>query len=258
MKSASADMNGICVHRKATTASTNLDARAGTHGDVYAADFQTAGRGRLDHEWHAAAGENLMFSAVLGVAGREPAEVATLPLVAGLAVAKAVSPLLPEDARASLGIKWPNDVLLGGRKLAGILCERNGDHVIAGIGINVNQMEFPPEIAERATSLSMACGGALSRDEVLALTLDALYAAHATWREGGFAAFRREFTKYDLLAGKVVSIRQTDDDPAPVTGSCGGVQADGTLLVGGEAIHAGEAHVLSVGRALAGNARGVI
>ena len=238
---------GVRVHRKAATGSTNADARAGTHGDIYAADFQTAGRGRLDHEWHAAAGENLTFSAVLGVAGREPAEVATLPLVTGLAVAKAALPLLPESARASLGIKWPNDVLLGGRKLAGILCERNGDCVIAGIGINVNQVAFPPEIAERATSLSLACGCALSRDEVLARVLGALYAAHAAWREGGFAAFRREFSQYDLLAGKVVSILQTDDDPAPVTGLCGGVQADGTLLVGGEAIHAGEAHVLSVG-----------
>ena len=106
---------------------------------------------------------------------------------------------------------------------------------------------FPPEIADRATSLSLARGGALSRDEVLARVLDALYAAHATWQTGGFAAFRREFSRYDLLAGKTVSIRQTDDDPAPVTGLCGGVQEDGTLLVGGAAIHAGEAHVLSVG-----------
>ena len=139
---------------KATTDSTNADARDGRPGDVFAADFQTAGRGRLDHRWLAPPGVNLMFSAVLDVAGREPAEVATLPLAVGLAVAQALASLPAWQASPPrLAIKWPNDVLAEGRKLAGILCERNGDAVIAGIGLNVNQTEFAHELAARAVSL---------------------------------------------------------------------------------------------------------
>ena len=237
------------IHRKAVTESTNLDARAGSHGDVFVADFQTAGRGRLDHEWLSAAGENLMLSAVLGVDGLDPAQVATLPLVVGLAVVRAVSTLLPPQAAENLGVKWPNDVMLAGRKLAGILCERNGDCVIAGVGLNVNQRSFPGEISERATSLAIATGAALPLDAFLPVVLDAVFSVHAAWRAGGFAAFMREFSERDLLAGRMVSIRQTDSDSAPVSGICAGVRADGALLVGGVAVHAGEAHVLPASKA---------
>ena len=102
-------------HRKETTASTNADAREGRPGDVFVAEFQTAGRGRLDHEWHAARGENLTFSVVLDAADISPAEVATLPLVVGLAVARAVEALLGNSSQVA--VKWPNDVLVGGRKI---------------------------------------------------------------------------------------------------------------------------------------------
>ena len=237
------------IHRKAVTRSTNADAREGSHGDVFVADFQTAGRGRLDHSWLAAAGENLTFSAVLDVAGLDPARAATLPLVVGLAVARAVAPLLPDTAGNDLAIKWPNDVMLRGRKLAGILCERNGDCVVAGVGLNVNQTGFPPEIAERATSLALTTGGCFQRDELLSRVLSAIYSEHARWRKGGFAACRRDFAALDFLAGKVVSVRQTDDDPSPVSGVCGGVQDDGSLLVGGVSVHAGEAHLMPVSKA---------
>ena len=78
------------VHHKSETESTNLDARAGKHRDVFTADHQTAGRGRLDHKWLSPPGTNLMMSVVLSVEGLEPEQVATLPLVVGLAVVKAV------------------------------------------------------------------------------------------------------------------------------------------------------------------------
>ena len=145
---------GFRFHRKETTASTNADAREGRPGDVFVAEFQTAGRGRLDHEWHAARGENLTFSVVLDAADASPAEVATLPLVVGLAVTRAVGELLGNSSLVA--VKWPNDVLVGGKKICGILCERNGDAVIAGVGLNVNQIDFPAEIAVRATSLRLA------------------------------------------------------------------------------------------------------
>ena len=123
----------MTIHRLEVTGSTNIDARAGRPGDVFTAERQLAGRGRLDHTWHSAPGANLTFSAVLPGEGRPPEEVATVPLVVGLAVLKALAAILPRSATVAL--KWPNDVLAAGRKIAGILCERHGDNIIAGVGV---------------------------------------------------------------------------------------------------------------------------
>lgn len=241
-------MNTWRTYWKSATESTNADARDGRPGDVFAADFQTAGRGRLDHRWLAPPGVNLMFSAVLDVAGREPAEVATLPLAVGLAVAQALASLPAWQASPPrLSIKWPNDVLADGRKLAGILCERNGDAVIAGVGLNVNQIEFAPELCARAVSLAQLAGRPFDRAAVLETVLKSLAAVHARWRADGFAALHAELAAMDHLAGREVSILQTDTDAAPVTGLCGGIQSDGSLQVGAVRIYAGEAHVISVG-----------
>lgn len=236
-------------HRKETTASTNADAREGRPGDVFVAEFQTAGRGRLDHEWHAARGENLTFSVVLDAADAPPAEVATLPLVVGLAVARYVSSLL--GGAADVSVKWPNDVLVGGRKICGILCERNGDAVIAGVGLNVNQTDFPAEIAARATSLRLAAGSPFDREGVLNGVVAEIGDMHSRWLRGGFAALRGGFAAVDYLKGRMVSVFSTDDDKAPFEGLCGGVQEDGSLLVGSTKVYAGEARV----RALPGDFR---
>ena len=232
---------GFRFHRKETTASTNADARAGRPGDVFVAEFQTAGRGRLDHEWHAARGENLTFSAVLDAADASPAEVATLPLVVGLAVARYVSSLL--GGAADVSVKWPNDVLVGGRKICGILCERNGDAVIAGVGLNVNQTDFPAEIAARATSLRLAAGSPFDREGVLNGVVAEIGDMHSRWLRGGFAALRGAFAAVDCLKGREVAVLATDGDAAPIRGLCGGVQEDGSLLVGETRVYAGEAHV---------------
>ena len=230
------------IHHKPETASTNLDARAGRHGDVFTADFQTAGRGRLDHKWLSAPGENLMLSAVLDVGDCPPDRVAALPLVVGLAVIEGLSPLLPKGL--SLRLKWPNDVLVDGRKLAGILCERHGDTVIVGLGVNVKQREFEPEIAEKATSLSLLLGPVPALTQVRDAILVALGRLYATWREEGLSPFLGRLAELDFLRGRTISVRQTDDDTEPFQGVCEGIAADGSLLVGGQAIYAGEAHVL--------------
>jgi len=228
------------IHR-AVTASTNLDARAGKPGDVFTADEQTAGRGRLDHRWHSAPGENLMMSVVVDATGLAPEHVATFPLVVGLAVAEALAPRLADRL---VGLKWPNDVLVDGRKICGILCERVGDRVIAGIGINVNQRTFPAEIAARATSLASLTAVAVLVSDVRDVVLAALARGEAAWRAGGFAALQPAYAARDVLRGRRVGVRQTDDDAAPWEGLCAGVQADGTLSVAGKAVYAGEAHVL--------------
>ncbi len=233
------------IHHKAETVSTNLDARAGAPGDVFTADYQTAGRGRLDHTWLSPPRENLMMSVVLDVAGVPVEKAATLPLVVGLAVVDAVRAVASVDAR----LKWPNDLLVDGRKLAGILCERHDDRVIAGIGVNVRQTVFPPEIAACATSLAVLGAAAdvtATRDAVLAALADRL----ATWRQDGFRALLSDLAAADCLKGRTVSVFQTDADRAPLTGLCDGIAPDGSLLVDGVSVYAGEAHVAhcSIGR----------
>ena len=255
------------IFHKGETDSTNRDARAGRPGDVFTADFQTAGRGRLDHKWLSRPGENLMMSAVVDVAGLAPDHAATLPLVVGLSVVEALESLLAgtKDNRQSTDdspghqppndlttqrpndplIKWPNDVLVGGRKLAGILCERVGDAVIAGVGVNVRQREFPSEIADRATSLSLlhSAGSVPTVAEVRDAVLTRLDANVAAWRAGGFASLLPRIAAVDCLKGREVAVRRTDADAAPACGLCGGIASDGSLIVAGERVYAGEAHV---------------
>jgi len=237
------------IHHKSETASTNLDARAGRHGDVYTADFQTAGRGRLDHKWLSPPGTNLMMSVVLSVADLPPEQVATLPLAIGLAVTKALANIV-DSPSFLIPLKWPNDVLVNGRKIAGILCERHGDNVIVGIGVNVNQTEFPPEIADRATSLASIIPHTSYRIphsfHVMWAILKVIDEVYVCWKTG-FEAIYPEIAKIDCLKGRTLSVRQTDDDSSPVTGVSNGIMPDGSLDVGGTRVYAGEAHVENMG-----------
>ena len=231
------------IIHKSVTASTNADAHHGKPGDVFTADFQTAGRGRLDHVWKSCAGKNLMMSAVADVSGLEPERVATFPLVVGLSVCEAVE-MMGQSLQALL--KWPNDVLVGGRELAGILCERIGDSVIAGVGVNVGEREFPSDIADRATSLSLLlpAGAVPAVDEVRDAVLERLAANLPAWRERGLAAHLPRLVARDCLAGREIAVLRTDGDAEPARGVCGGMAEDGSLIVAGERIYAGEAHVL--------------
>ncbi len=235
------------IHHKEQTASTNTDARAGRHGDVFTADFQTAGRGRLDHKWLSPPGTNLMMSVVLSADGLSPDHAATLPLVVGLAVARGLGDLVVGAACPAPLLKWPNDVLIGGKKVAGILCERIDDRIIAGIGVNVGQRSFAPEIADRAVSLAVSAGfdGPVRkvRDAVLA-SVGALY---ERWRRDGFPAVHPQVAEIDFLRGRTLAVRQTDDDSEPICGVCGGIAPDGSLDVGGVSVYAGEAHVERIG-----------
>lgn len=229
------------INHKQMTVSTNLDAQKGRPGDVFTADFQTAGRGRLDHKWLSAPGENLMMSAVLDVEGLSPEHVVTLPLVVGLAVLRGLSPFI--SSSNVLSLKWPNDILVDGRKLSGILCERHGDCVIAGLGVNVLQRKFAKEIENRAISLSLL-GSVPSIAEVRDAILASLGELYEVWRTQGFDSLYPAIAAHDYLRGQTLGVLQTDDDTAPVRGLCGGIQPDGSLLVGNTPIYAGEAHIL--------------
>ncbi len=227
--------------------STNLAAREGKNGDVFTAQMQTAGRGRLDHKWFSRRGTSLAMSAVVDVQDVVATEVATLALVAGLAVVEALRDEVP-----ALAIKWPNDVILPGdspdapvRKLCGILCERCGDNVIIGIGVNVLETDFPEDIAARSTSLAM-CGSSLGVAETRDKVLSSLGSLIGEWRKGGFAAIHDRLARHDALRGRFVSVDRIDRDPAPATGICEGIAPDGALIVDGIRIWSGEAHIAKI------------
>lgn len=238
------------VHRLAETGSTNDDAACGSAWEAWTALAQRAGRGRIGHKWHSHPGENLILSAVLPLPS-DPEEAATLPLAVGLAVADAAARLLGAtlpDAPPPL-LKWPNDIVAGGRKLAGILCERHGDRAVAGIGMNVLQMDFPPDVARRATSMALlGAGGPVTVEAVLEAVLDSLDRTVRRWLDGGFVAIWPEIARIDALKGCVVEVLRTDGDESPVSGGCEGIAQDGALIVGGVKVWAGEAHISSIAR----------
>ena len=155
-----------------TIGSTNREARrlaaeGAPHGLTVLADEQTAGRGRRGRSWETPRGDAIALSIVLRPQAH-PSQVALL----SLSVAWAAAAAFEETAGARARIKWPNDGVCGGRKVAGILLEMDADEqtvhsVVAGIGINVHQQSFPPEIAETAGSLDQTAGRRLSRAEIV-------------------------------------------------------------------------------------------
>lgn len=148
--------------------STMRAAAALPRGSVVIADEQTAGQGRHGHSWHSAPRAGIYCSIVL-----DPAPALTLAI--GLATVEAIA----ESTGIACDLRWPNDVMLDGKKCAGILVQLVDGKAIAGIGINVNHTEFPPDLATEATSLRIHAGRDLRREAILAFLLPAVdrYAA---------------------------------------------------------------------------------
>jgi BirA family biotin operon repressor/biotin-[acetyl-CoA-carboxylase] ligase len=171
-------------------------------GAVVAADEQTAGRGRHGRRWVAPPGKALQFSVLL----RPPPErrLPELSLVAGVAVADAVEAALGLSAQ----IKWPNDVLVNRKKVAGILAEARGEVVVLGIGVNVNQLrdELPPDAPTSAASLRTIDGVERDRAPILAQILARLEHHYDLWREGGLDAIYVDLGSRDFLRGRRVSV----------------------------------------------------
>lgn len=215
----------MILHRYDTVSSTQLVARelaelGAAHGTVVVAEVQTAGRGRLDRRWESPRGLNLTFTLVLRprIAARD-APLLTLGAAAGLAVA------------FDLRVKWPNDLVTGeGKKVAGLLAEMDtvGDRVgfvLLGVGLNVNQVEFPPGLPN-ATSLA-SIGGLQDRAEVLERAVSAILA----WSEhpDRLTLWRQRAHTF----GKHVRIGSTE-------GIATALRDDGALIVGGVPVLAGE------------------
>jgi BirA family biotin operon repressor/biotin-[acetyl-CoA-carboxylase] ligase len=194
-----------------------LARQGASDGTVVVADTQTAGKGRRGRVWHDVPGASLLLSIVVR-SSLPLARLPTLSLAAGVAVV---------DALANVGVdarlKWPNDALVGERKIAGILLERRGDVVVLGVGINVTSAAMPADVAARATSVAAEAGTA-DRDALLA----ALVAAFGRWRavleREGFEPVRRRWTERAAMLGRRVTVDG-------IEGTALGLDEDGALLV---------------------------
>lgn len=181
-------------------------------GAVAVTEEQTAGRGRLGRVWEAPPGRAILFSVVLRPPAGRP--VPQLSIVAGVAVARTLEAAAPPLASR---LKWPNDVMLDGRKACGILAEARDGVVVLGIGLNVNQRadEFPPTPHYPPTSLRVVTGRDHARVPLLAELLWQLEAAYDEWQAGGLEALHAELVARDFLAGRDVLV---DGVPARALG----------------------------------------
>jgi len=196
------------IHRYRTVDSTMRIAAGLPFGDIVVADEQTEGQGRHGHQWHSEAGVGLYCSVVL-----PPVPVLTLAL--GLAAAEAIG--------HGCDLRWPNDVMLGGKKVAGILVQLAGEKAVAGIGINVNNTSFPPGI--EATSLYLHAGRKFDRDELL----EALRRSVEAHLPLPAADVLRLFTRASsYAAGRRVVVHQPGGD---IRGTTAGLNPDGFLVV---------------------------
>ena len=195
-----------------------LAADGAVDGTAVVADTQTQGRGRRGRVWLDTPGESLLMSVVLRTS-LPVARLPTLSIAAGVAVAEALIESAGVDAR----LKWPNDVLVGGRKIAGVLLERHSEVVILGIGVNIAQRSVRGHLSPHATSVAIE-GGRGDRDTIL----PAVLAAVARWRtrleREGFDPVRARWTALASMLGR----RITAD---AVMGTALGLDDDGALLV---------------------------
>ena len=205
------------IHHYFRIGSTNLETMSAAgggapEGTLYLAEEQTAGRGRGGHGWHSARSCGIYCSVVLRPQ-LPPADVLALSLAVGLAARAAVT----EVTGLSPDLRWPNDLLLGAKKFCGILIEMNAEatrvrHIVAGIGMNVNQEKFPADLQDVATSLRMASGRCWSRVELAAALLKSLdreYRALATGEIKGRESLLRRFEAASSYArGMRVSVEE--------------------------------------------------
>jgi BirA family biotin operon repressor/biotin-[acetyl-CoA-carboxylase] ligase len=187
-------------------------------GAVATTDHQTAGRGRLGRSWEDAPGRSLLCSVLL----HPPADraAAELSLVAAAATAETIEAVTDLFAQ----IKWPNDVMLNRRKVAGILAEMRGDAVVVGIGINVNQLREELPAGTRAGSLRSLIGREYDRDAILTTLLDRLGTRYEEWRNGGLDAVYDEIGSRNFLFARPVRV-------GDVHGIGGTIARDGRLEI---------------------------
>ena len=219
------------------------------HGALVVAEEQTEGKGRMGRSWSDAAGQNIAMSLILRPA-IQPQSASRVTLVAGLSVARALKALCGLDVK----IKWPNDVVAGGRKLCGILSEMSAEmsgihYLVIGIGINVNTEQFPEELRDKATSLYLETGKKMQRARIIGKCMECF--------EEDFSLFEKTMDlsllkdQYEaLLVNKDEKVKVLERD-ASYVGTARGIDREGELLVEKEdgslaSVYAGEVSVRGI------------
>ena len=209
----------------------NAAANDAPEGSVFLAEEQLAGRGRGAHSWHSARSAGIYCSAILRPA-IPPSDALLLSLAAGLAVRSAIH----EVTQLAADLKWPNDLLIGGKKFCGILTEMNAEatrvrYVVVGVGINVNQAKFPAELRPIATSLRMESGTEWSRVEVCAALLKSLDHEYRALLTEGAAARASVLKRFEENSSSVRGRQVRIEENGGTEGVTEGLDARGFLQV---------------------------
>lgn len=245
---------GRMVHYLEEVDSTNqyikkLAEEGAREGTLVVADIQRRGKGRAGRVWTTEPGANISMSLLLRPK-LPPTQISMVTLVMGLAVTWACRKLYGIEA----GIKWPNDVVVNGKKLCGILTEMSAEmtavnYVVIGTGINVNEKEFPEELREKATSLLLELGEKTSRAELIAECLRYFEMFYEKFLQtGDLSLLQEEYNDLLLNRNRVVRVLEPRNE---YSGRALGINKDGELLVEREdgtrtAVYAGEVSVRGV------------
>jgi BirA family transcriptional regulator, biotin operon repressor / biotin---[acetyl-CoA-carboxylase] ligase len=243
-------IGGLLCYRESVDSTNRVAMRlareGAAEGTVVVADAQTAGRGRLNRAWQSPPGSNLYFSVILRPSVA-PSDASQITLLAGVAVAEAIATV----CAAGVGIKWPNDVRIRGRKVCGILTEMRTTGretaVIVGIGLNVNiqKGDFDPGHCDTATSLREETGRDHSRENMFVLLCESLEQWYGTFLHSGFAPVREGWLLWSEMTGRQVRILFRDEVQEGVVE---GIDRDGALLISNgrevRRITAGDATIL--------------
>jgi len=226
---------GKSIHYFREIGSTNSHLRelaeaGATEGTVVVAESQSQGRGRLGRRWESPPFANLYLSILLRPK-LLPAHAAQITLMAAVALADAVDGYIPGQA----AIKWPNDILIGNKKLAGILTEASCDaeklyFVILGIGINLNYIAaaMPETIRQRATSLMEVTGQPIKRESFLRRLIQGVERCYGELEQAGFDALAPRWQSYFAWRGKRVRVELLDQ---VTIGVAQGIDRDGALIL---------------------------
>jgi BirA family biotin operon repressor/biotin-[acetyl-CoA-carboxylase] ligase len=227
------------------TDSTNDEIRRNLtlpEGAVFIADQQTHGRGRQGRSWHSETGTGLYLSILLKP-NLSAEKLALITLMAGVAT---ISAIQKQISSVPLKLKWPNDILLNGKKLAGILCEYvPGTAVIVGIGINLNQTCFPEDIKNIATSLKLEIGTTVNRTNLVISLLETLDSNYEEFLQEKRSSLIKKWTNRTDMFGKTTTVHQKGKS---LTGTAMGLDPKGRLIL---KTLDGKKHTLSSGELLA-------
>ena len=221
--------HNVCIYDEID--STNIAAKANAHlpdGTLFVAERQTKGRGRLGREWSSEKGTGI-FMSILLKPDIELEKVAQITLAAGIGVCRALSELCGVDAK----IKWPNDIVIGTKKVCGILTELSADmdgvnYVVVGIGINIHNTEFDTELCEKATSLYIETCRHFDRSEIIRSIMYETEKYYKKLLSDGFDSFREEYKTLCANIGKdVLIIKDNVSTPA----HCTDISDTGDLIV---------------------------